>query len=61
MVLLSQEDTEEDAPLRRAEMAVVGSLWQTPMVVLDLNWRSEGLDMAAEIAELGQPNYWLLR
>ena len=42
-------------------MAAVGSLGQTPMVVLDLNWRPGGPGMAAEIAELGQADCWLLR
>ena len=42
-------------------MATVGSLGQTPMVVLDLNWRPEGPGMVAEIAELGQLDCWLLR
>ena len=42
-------------------MAVVGSLGQTPMVVLDLNWRPEGSGMVPKIAELGQADCWLLR
>ena len=61
MALLSRESTEEDAPWQRAETAAVGSLGQTPMVVLDLNWRPEGPGMAAEIAGLSQLDCWLLR
>jgi hypothetical protein len=58
---LSWEGIEKDVPWRRAETAAVGSLGQTPMVVLDLSWRPEGPGMAAEIAELGQLDCWLLR